>query len=83
MNQQALLERLKFLYDQVHQTAERAEHLSERLAYPLDPASLNYDEDLTRLQGEYNRLVRSAEADGLLSAAQLAAEGLPAQFQKG
>lgn len=80
MERDETLERLKFLYDQVHQTAERADHLQERLAFPIEPRSLNYEKDLTRITGEYNRLVSSAQADGRLTPADLEQNGLPDQF---
>ena len=80
MKREETLERLKFLYDQVHQTAERQEHLPERLPLPIEPQSLNYDKDLSRFEGEYNRLVRSAQAEGLLTDMDLAENGLPQQF---
>lgn len=81
MEHNEILERLKFLHDQVHQTAERAEHLPERLPFPIQPRSLNYEKDLSRLVGEYNRLVNSARADGRLTPADLAENGLPEQFE--
>jgi hypothetical protein len=74
------LQRLKFLYDQVHQTAERIEHLPQSLPLDIAPASLNYEKDLSRLQGEYNRLVQQLEADGLLYPAELEAQRLPHSF---
>lgn len=80
MNRNETLERIKFLYDQVHQTAERREHLQERMPLHVHPQSLNYEKDLSRIRGEYNRLVQSARAEGLLSAADLEAEELPQQF---
>jgi len=80
MTRTEALERLKFLYDQVRQTAERQEHLHARLPLDIEPQSLNYDEDLVRLQWEYNRLVEAAEAEGTLSAADLEARGLPARL---
>lgn len=77
MNQPHALERLKFLYDQVHQTAERIAHLPQSLPLGIEPASLNYEKDLSRLQGEYNRLVQQLEAEGLLSSTELEAQRLP------
>lgn len=80
MNRNETMQRLKFLYDQVHQTAERAEHLEERMPLHVHPESLNYEKDLSRIQGEYNRLVRDARGAGTLTESDLEAEGLPAQF---
>lgn len=77
------LDRLKFLYDQVHQTGERLEHLPERLPLPIRPESVNYGEDLARLKNEYNRLAREVQAEGLLTAADLEAAGLPTRFAPG
>lgn len=74
------IEQLRFLYDQVHQTAERIEQLPERLAMDIEPQSLNYEEDLQRLKGEYNRLVQESQAAGALSAEEILAAGLPLQF---
>lgn len=82
MNRSETIERLKFLYDQVHQTAERQEHLEERVPLHVHPESLNYDEDLSRIKGEYNRLVRTARAEGALTEGDLAAEELPEQFPR-
>lgn len=53
-----MLKRLKFLCDQVHHTAERRAHLEERMPLHIHPQSLNYDDDLTGIQGEYNRMVQ-------------------------
>ncbi|MFZ5817896.1 MAG: hypothetical protein ACOY93_21810 [Bacillota bacterium] len=80
MNRSETLERLKFLYDQVHQTAERREHLEERMPLHVHPASLNYGEDLARIRDEYNWLAKQARAGRLLTEADLEAEGLPVQF---
>lgn len=80
MNRDETLKQLKFLYDQVHQTAERSEHLEERMPLHVHPESLNYEKDLSRIQGEYNRLVRAARREGLLSETDLESEGLPVQF---
>lgn len=80
MDRSEALHQLKFLYDQVHQTAERVEHLPERLPPDVHPTSLNYEKDLSRIQGEYNRLVRSAQEEGLLSEQDLEGEGLPLHF---
>lgn len=74
------LHRLKFLHDQVHQTAERLQHLPERLPLSVRPESVNYGEDLARLKNEYDRLAREALAEGLLTAADLEATGLPPGF---
>lgn len=80
MNRKETLQQLKFLYDQVHQTAERAEHLEERMPLHVHPQSLNYEKDLSRIQGEYNRLARTARVEGVLSETDLKAEGLPTVF---
>jgi hypothetical protein len=77
------LRRLKFLYDQVHQTAERVEHLPAALPLHIHPESLNYPEDLRRIEAEYNRLAGSAMAEGTFTAADLEAEGLPAHWRLG
>lgn len=77
MRRNEILERLRELYHQAHETLERAEHLPERLPLDVQPRSLNYDRDLSRIQGEYNRLVGLAQAEGLLSASDLEAQGLP------
>lgn len=82
MDRAEALEKLKFLYDQVHQTAERAEHLEERLPLHIHPQSLNYERDLSRFQGEYNRLARQAWEQGLLTAGDLETEGLPTEFDQ-
>lgn len=82
MERSDVLNRLKFLYDQVHQTAERVEHLPERMPLHVHPESLNYEEDLVRIQGEYNRTAQQAQAEGVLTAAELEEEGLPLQFQR-
>ncbi|WP_374711298.1 hypothetical protein [Symbiobacterium terraclitae] len=81
MTREEALERLKFLYDQVHQRAERQEHLQARLPLDIEPQSLNYDEDLERFRGEYNRLVQAARAAGILSAADLEQRGLPDRME--
>ncbi|HWI52101.1 MAG TPA: hypothetical protein VNT01_08160 [Symbiobacteriaceae bacterium] len=75
--------RLKFLYDQVHQTAERVEHLPASLPLDIQPASINWNDDLHRIEAEYNWLAGQALADKTLSEAELAAEGLPARFPQG
>lgn len=80
MTREETLQRIKFLYDQVHQTAERAEHLEERMPLHVHPESLNYEKDLTRIQGEYNRLVQTAQAEGILTPSDLEAEKLPLRF---
>lgn len=80
MNRSEALQQLKFLYDQVYQTAERVEHLSERLPLNIHPTSINYERDLSRIEGDYNRLARSAQQAGLLSEQDLEAEGLPLHF---
>ena len=81
LKRQEILQRLRFLCDQVHQTAARAEHLPERLPLGIEPRSLNYDRDLARYEEEYNRLVGEAQAEGLLSSADLEAQGLPERFE--
>lgn len=78
MDRAEALEKLKFLYDQVHQTAERAEHLEERMPLHVHPQSLNYERDLSRVKGEYNRLARELQERGI----SLDYEGLPAQFDQ-
>lgn len=80
MNQSEALERIKFLYDQVHQTAERQEHLQERMPLQVHPQSLNYGKDLSRIKGEYNRMVQFVQTEGLLSRSDLEGEGLPIRF---
>ncbi len=80
MDRADAINRLKFLYDQVYQTAERRDHLPERLPLDVRPRSLNYDKDLTRLTAEYNRLARQVQAEGVLTAAALEAEGLPLEM---
>lgn len=82
MDRSEALNQLKFLYDQVHQTAERVEQLPERMPLQVQAQSLNYEDDLLRLQGEYNRAVQRAQAEGLLTAADLEGEGLPLQFER-
>lgn len=82
MDRAETLDQLKFLYDQVHQTAERIEHLPASLPLDIEPQSLNYDKDLMRLRGEYNRLALAARVDGVLAEAELEAEGLPLQFRQ-
>ncbi len=82
MDQIEALERLKFLHDQVHQTAERSDHLAERMPLHVHPDSVNYPKDLTRLKGEYNRLVGKAQTDGLITVAELQREGLPPKFDQ-
>lgn len=77
MDARETMERVKFLHDQVHQTAERKEHLPERIPMDVRPESLNYGEDLRRLRGEYDRFVQEAVAGGVLSAHDLEREGLP------
>jgi len=80
MDQRETMERLKFLYDQVHQTAERAEHLEERMPLHVHPQSLNYERDLDRVKGEYNRLVQHMQESAMLTNQDLEDEGLPVQF---
>jgi hypothetical protein len=82
VNRADTLHRLKFLWDQVHQTAERIEHLPSDMPLHVHPQSLNYAEDLVRIKGEYNQLAREAVASGLLSAHDLQAEDLPQSFDR-
>lgn len=70
-------ERLQFLYDQVHQTSERVNHLHSALPMDIRPRSLNYGEDLQRLMAEYNSLVRQATESGAISKAALLERRLP------
>lgn len=81
MNRQEGMNELKFLYDQVHQTAERKEHLGERMPLHVEARSLNYGKDLRRIRSEYNRLSRDLREAGTVSQAELEAEGLPAEFE--
>jgi hypothetical protein len=74
------LQKIKFLYDQVHQTAERVEHLSASMPLDVHPESLNYEKDVIRFKAEYNRVVERAIAGGDLSERALAAEELPRRF---
>ncbi|HWH70916.1 MAG TPA: hypothetical protein VNT26_16120 [Candidatus Sulfotelmatobacter sp.] len=83
LQKQHVLHRLKFLYDQVHQTAERIEHLPASMPLHIHPQSLNWDEDLHRFEDEYNWLVGQALADKTLTEGELEAEGLPARFPHG
>lgn len=83
MQKAETLRRLKFLYDQVHQTAERVEHLPASLPLDIQPTSINWDADLQRIEAEYNWLAGQALADKTVSEAELAAEGLPARFPRG
>ena len=80
MNRDKTLHRLKFLWDQVHQTAERIEHLSAALPLDVEPKSLNYPDDLARMKAEYNWLAKSAMQDKTLTEGDLAAEQLPLEF---
>lgn len=77
MDRNERLEQLKSLSFQVHQTSRRQEHLPNSMPLHVHPESINWEKDLTRLQGEYNRLARAAMADGLLTPADLAEAGLP------
>lgn len=77
MNPAETLHRLKFLHDQIHQTAERSRHLPSAMPLHVHPESLNYQEDLTRLKQEYRHAVDAAIVQGELSPADLAREGLP------
>jgi len=78
-----VLHRLKFLYDQVHQTAERVQHLPASMPLHVHPQSLNWDEDLHRFEDEYNWLVGQALADKTLTPDELAAQELPERFHRG
>lgn len=80
MNRDKTLHRLKFLWDQVHQTEERMEHLPASLPLDVHPESLNYPEDLARIKAEYNWLAKSALQDQTLTEGDLAAEQLPREF---
>lgn len=82
MNGREALDRAKFLYDQVHQTAERGEHLQERMPLGVRPESLNYGEDLQRLKGEYARFIQEAVSGGWLNPQDLEREGLPLRFDQ-
>lgn len=82
LNRVEALEQLKFLWDQVHQTAERIEHMPVSMPLGVHADSLNYEKDLTRFQGEYNRLAQTAQSAGLLSAQEIQAEGLPHRFER-
>ena len=80
MERDAALRQLKFLYDRIQRTTQRQEHLPDALAAAVEPESLNYSQDLVRLQSEYNRIAWDAQAEGILSAAELAEQGLPDRF---
>lgn len=82
MDGREALDRAKYLHDQVHQTAERGEHLQERMPLGVRPESLNYGEDLERLKAEYGRFVQQAMAGGLLGPQDLEREGLPLRFDQ-
>lgn len=77
MKRDETLHRLKFLHDQIHQTAERVEHLPSAMPIHVHPQSVNYEEDLTRLKQEYRHAVDKAIVNQILSPADLAQEGLP------
>lgn len=77
MNPAETLHRLKFLHDQIHQTVERSRHLPSAMPLDVQPESLNYQEDVTRLKQEYRHAVDVAMVKGELSPADLAKEGLP------
>lgn len=83
MERHETMEQLKFLYDQVHQTAEREEHLQERMPVHVEARSLNYEKDLTRIKGEYNRLVRTALEEGILRTEDLRQNHLPERWERG
>lgn len=80
LNRTETLSRLKFLQDQVHQTAERAEHLPQQLPPGIRAESLNYQEDLARLRREYNRLAAGAVKQGLITPGDLQAQRLPGRM---
>jgi hypothetical protein len=82
VNRAETLQRLKFLSDQVHQTAERVEHLPSAMPLHVHPESINWEKDLSRFQGEYNRLVRDALETGTLTPAELERENLPEGFHQ-
>lgn len=82
MHKANTLERLKFLYDQVHQTAERVDHLPASLPIHIQPKSLNWDDDLHHLEAEYNWLAGQALADKTLTESELAEAGLPVRFPR-
>jgi hypothetical protein len=82
MERTEALQRLKFLYDQVHQTAERVEHLPAALPLDIHPESINYADDLRRIQEEYNHLADTGFARGFLSPADLAEAGLPVHWPR-
>jgi hypothetical protein len=83
MDKAETLHRLKFLYDQVHQTAERVDHLPASLPLHIHPQSINWDEDVVRIEREYNWLSRTALEGGTLTQRELEAEGLPVEFRPG
>lgn len=83
MQKAKTLHRLKFLYDQAHQTAERVEHLPVSLPLDIHPTSINWEEDRHRIEAEYNWLAGQALADKTLNEGELAAEGLPIRFPQG
>ncbi|HYG57884.1 MAG TPA: hypothetical protein VD902_07440 [Symbiobacteriaceae bacterium] len=80
MDRARTLHRLKFLWDQVHQTAERLEHLPSARPLHVHAESLNYPEDMSRFKREYNWLVQSALYDKTLTESDLQAAGLPPRF---
>lgn len=82
LDRSTTLDRLRSLAAQVDRTAERASDLPHQMAFHVHPQSLNYEKDLLRLQGEYNRMVLAAHVDGILTAADLAAEGLPVHYER-
>ncbi|MGE5673250.1 MAG: hypothetical protein ACM3XM_05135 [Mycobacterium leprae] len=77
MKQEEALQQLHDLWDLAHRTYERQVNLPEAMPLHVHPQSLNYGKDLTRAEGEYNRLVAKCWADGILTAADLARVGLP------
>jgi len=80
MDRTEVLERLKFLHDQVHQTAERIRHLPQSIPFHVHPQSLNYEEDLEHIKAEYRWLAGEACRDQTLSPEELVEEGLPAEL---
>lgn len=82
MERQELIDHLKFLFDQYMQTKERADGLHNTIAQGLqDIASLNYDNDAYNLHREYNRTIRQALEDGILSPDELNHLGLAAEIK--
>lgn len=82
MEKAEALEQLKSLHDQIRRTEIRQEDLPDQMPFHVHPQSVNYEKDLTRLQGEYNRLAASLQREGVLTEMELAAEELPLQMEK-